>query len=89
VNKRNKILTNLIYNIKPTPIFFGTIETRDKNKLKTETVYGQLISLQKVLKIFFEIGDTFSKTCKYMTSLNEDINNGITISYKLAHKIDT
>lgn len=76
--KRNKILTNLGYNIEPTPIFFGTIETRDKNVLKTENVYGQLISLQKVLKVFFEMGDTFSKTCKYITSLSEDINNGIT-----------
>lgn len=76
--KRNKILTNLGYNIEPTPIFFGTIETRDKDALKTENVYGQLISLQKVFKVFFEIGDTFNKTCKYITSLNEDSNNEIT-----------
>lgn len=76
--KRNKILTNLGYNIEPTPIFFGTVEIRNKDALKTDNVYGQLISLQKVLKVFFEIDDIFNKTCKYITSLNEDDNNEIT-----------
>lgn len=76
--KRNKILGNLGYYIEPTPIFFGTRETRKHDLLQIENVYGQLISLHKVLKVFFETGDTFNKTCKYVTSLNEDSDNGIT-----------
>lgn len=65
------MLTTLGYNIAPTPTFLETIETKNKEALKTENVYGQLISLQKIFKVFFEIGDTFNKTCKYITSLNE------------------
>lgn len=76
--KRNKILTELKYYIEPTRIFFGNIDTRNKDALKTVDVYGQLISLKEVFKVFFEIDDTFDKTCKYITSLNEDSNNGIT-----------
>lgn len=53
--KRNKLLTKFGYYIKPERIFFGTIDVRNKNVLNTENVYGQLISLRKVLKLFFEI----------------------------------
>jgi len=70
--KRNKLLTNEGYYIEPTRIFFGTMEVKNENALKTVNVYGQLISLKQVLKAFFEISNVFEKTCKYITTLNEN-----------------
>jgi len=82
--KRNKLLQILGYYIQPVyqyyqpvPIFFGTMEVKDKNGLKTENVHGQLIPLKKVLKIFFEIGDIFERTCEYIATLNKDSNGEI------------
>jgi len=71
--KRNKLLTNEGYYIKPTRVFFGTMEVKNENALKTVNVYGQLISfIKQVLKAFFEIPNVFEKTCKYITTLNEN-----------------
>lgn len=53
------------------------MNVRNENVLKTEIVYGQLISLKEVLKTFFEIGDVFEKTCKYINTLIKDDNNEI------------
>jgi len=51
--KRNKLLQILSYYIQPVPIFFGTMEVKDKNGLKTENVHGQLIPLKKSIKNIF------------------------------------
>lgn len=75
--KRNKLFQNLGYYIQPIPIFFGTIEVKDKNGLKTESVYGQFIPLKEVLKTFFGIGDIFERTCKYVSTLNKDSSGEI------------
>jgi len=40
-------------------------------------VHGQLIPLKKVLRIFFEIGDIFERTCEYIATLNKDSNGEI------------
>jgi len=75
--KRNKLLTNLGYYIKPKQIFFGTMDVRNKNALRTENVYGQFISLQKLFKVFFEIDDIFDKTCEYIDMLMNDDDSEI------------
>lgn len=75
--KQNKLLTNLGYYIKPKRIFFGTMDVRNENALKTKNVYGQLILLKEILKIFFEISDIFEKTCKYIDILFKDDNDEI------------
>lgn len=72
--KRNKLLTNLGYYIKPKRIFFGTMDIRNENALKIQNVCGQLIPLKEILKIFFEIGDVFEKTCKYIDILIKNDN---------------
>lgn len=70
--KRNKLLTSIGYYIEPIKIFFGTMEIRNDNGLKTQNIYRQLIPLRKVLKIYFEVGDIFQKTCEYIATLNEN-----------------
>lgn len=72
--KRDKLFKNLGYYIHPVSIFFGTMEVNGENGLKTINVYGQLIPLKEVLRIFFEIGDIFERTCKYITTLNKNSN---------------
>lgn len=73
--KRDKLLTDIGYNIKPIQIFFGTMEIRNDVGLKVQNVYGQLIPLRQVLKAYFEISDVFKKTCEYIATL--DKNNEI------------
>lgn len=75
--KRNKLLTNLGYYIKPARVFFGTMEEKNENVLKTVNVYGQLIPLKEILKIFFEIPNVFEKIYKYITTLNENTDDEI------------
>lgn len=50
------------------------MEIRNDIGLKTKNVYGQLISLRKILKAYFEIDDMFRKTCEYIATL---VENGI------------
>ncbi|EFN77041.1 hypothetical protein EAI_10271, partial [Harpegnathos saltator] len=69
--KRNKLLTDMGHNIKPVKIFFGTMEVRNNIEVKTQNVYGQLIPLRKVLEIYFEISDVFTKTCEYIAILDD------------------
>jgi len=58
--------------IKLTRVFFGTMEVKNENALKTVNVYDELISLKQVLKAFFEIPNVFDKTYNYITTLNEN-----------------
>lgn len=53
------------------------MDVKNRNALKTQNVYGQFISLKKILKVFFEIDNIFEKTCKYIDTLINDDNSEI------------
>ncbi|KYQ54152.1 hypothetical protein ALC60_06949 [Trachymyrmex zeteki] len=53
------------------------MEEKNENVLKTVNVYGQLIPLKEILKIFFEIPNVFEKIYKYITTLNENTDDEI------------